>query len=310
MVKTNTKHQNSSTHTSMTKFVYFIVYIFVADAASTAHDDTAVVAEAEINSLDGSTTTTVVNNNNNNSSWNSLMKQIFGGGGEKDGGGNTSSSSSASDSNDDDGGIFESIGEAVVPTYTHTEECRSQDGEQNECSSSDQKQHNEELAENAESIWKFLGIAAGKKDDDQPQGQKTTKEAESAVEQEGEEDESTMTMDAWQSVLLQARKYHAERQKTGDSTPFEEKVHAVYNVFTRIVEQFKNQFGKLQLEKFNFMQLWYVLQNEERLKDPVYKRQQHRFFDPISEDQALELADALYLNGVAYSDSCEEIEYY
>mmetsp|Transcript_24944 Transcript_24944/g.59272 ORF Transcript_24944/g.59272 Transcript_24944/m.59272 type:complete len:105 (-) Transcript_24944:2544-2858(-) len=76
MVKTNTKHQNSSTHTSMTKFVYFIVYIFVADAASTAHDDTAVVAEAEINSLDGSTTTTVVNNNSNNSSWNILMKQI------------------------------------------------------------------------------------------------------------------------------------------------------------------------------------------------------------------------------------------
>ncbi|KAL3908309.1 MAG: hypothetical protein SGILL_008531, partial [Bacillariaceae sp.] len=145
--------------------------------------------------------------------------------------------------------------------------------------------------EEAQSIWDYL--------------RPTTSEDDSKARDKAPED----SLDMWEHVLLKAREYQAV-QRGSDPTSLKEKIDVIAAAIQKASDQMNRTFDGLDLKKFDLVGAWYASQREEQNKDPIWKRQQHRFLDPLKEEQALALADAMYLNGVAYADTCDEIEDY
>lgn len=78
-------------------------------------------------------------------------------------------------------------------------------------------------------------------------------------------------------------------------------------------EQMQKTFGDMQnelWERFNLLQLTYFLQHEESVKNPVWKRRQHRFMTPLPVSEAVQLGDGLFLSHLAYVDDCHLIQEY
>ncbi|KAL3912550.1 MAG: hypothetical protein SGILL_006836 [Bacillariaceae sp.] len=174
---------------------------------------------------------------------------------------------------DDNKPLFESLGEE---TETETKEEAAM------------------KTEEAESIWNLMFP-------------KTT-DTDRNKDQEKRTDEET-NLGTWEQMLLKAKE-HQMQQKGSDVTSFTDNIQILKKAFDKVKDQMDRAFDGLDLSNMDLLQAWYVSQAEEHNKSPVWKRQQHRFQDPLQEEQALALADALYLNGLAYADTCAEIEHH
>lgn len=132
---------------------------------------------------------------------------------------------------------------------------------------------------------------------------------ENKVAEKEKGETSSAAADSWEKILMMARQHQIVQNAAGEAS-WDEKLKFIMSAFERVKQQFDVAFDGLDLNKFDLIQLWYALQHEERKKNAVFKRQQHRFQKPLDLDLALELGDAAYLNALAYADTCEDIEYY
>ena len=83
----------------------------------------------------------------------------------------------------------------------------------------------------------------------------------------------------------------------------------ITDALTNAMEQLKKAFGDI-LDEINpsiAISLNFFLATEDALKNPSWKRQQHRFYEDVSKEMILEMHDALYLSQVAYMNSLEAI---
>jgi Lipase (class 3) len=112
--------------------------------------------------------------------------------------------------------------------------------------------------------------------------------------------ESTM----WEDVLL-------TRFKTSKQTMLEDsvgiKMERFKATFAEMSTQLQRTFQHVPIDRLNLLQVYYAMQNEEAIKDPVWKRRQHRSMPDLKEKEAIALFDGMYLSYLSYVESCADV---
>jgi Lipase (class 3) len=112
--------------------------------------------------------------------------------------------------------------------------------------------------------------------------------------------ESTM----WEDVLL-------TRFRTSKQTMLEDsvgiKMERFKATFAEMSTQLQRTFQHVPIDRLNLLQVYYAMQHEESIKDPVWKRRQHRSFPDLKEKEAIALFDGMYLSYLSYVESCADI---
>lgn len=99
----------------------------------------------------------------------------------------------------------------------------------------------------------------------------------------------------------------ASTQSTEESLSIQTLVDIFLSSSKRVHEQLERTF-KDQLVDLNPIQLYYHMLQQESEKDSVWKRRQHRFLTPVTEETAtIPMADGLFLSQLAYVDTCDHI---
>lgn len=72
--------------------------------------------------------------------------------------------------------------------------------------------------------------------------------------------------------------------------------------------QLKNSFGDVveNLDSSIFFSVMYYVMQEDAIKNPSWKRRQHRFYPSVTKEFVLEVHDALYLSKLAYVNSVDD----
>jgi hypothetical protein len=70
----------------------------------------------------------------------------------------------------------------------------------------------------------------------------------------------------------------------------------------------KKYIGSIDLRKLSPTAIMYYLEREDEMKNPSFKRRQHRFCPGIKMSQINELYDCLQLANLSYADTAEEIK--
>jgi len=93
-----------------------------------------------------------------------------------------------------------------------------------------------------------------------------------------------------------------------ESEPLEQLIEIFWTAAKRVHKQLENTF-KDALEQFslNPLQAFYHMQQQEIEKNSVYKRKKHAFMPPLTLEQAIPLAEGLFLSQLAYVDTCDHV---
>ena len=108
------------------------------------------------------------------------------------------------------------------------------------------------------------------------------------------------------SLLERVRQLSEEDQSSVVSGPDFLKI--MQEALTKALGQMKNTFGEIMdtADASIAFAMMYYLAQEDALKNPSWKRRQHRFNEPVSKEIVVELHDALYLSQLSYVNSVEE----
>lgn len=108
------------------------------------------------------------------------------------------------------------------------------------------------------------------------------------------------------TVLEKARTFVSS--ENFHETKSEKDLETLRQEFNRVLDQLKGSFGHLGLDQVSPLSFLYLLEREESIKTPSWKRRKHRYLESPDYDTAHAGHDALYLAELAYVDSVEEIK--
>ena len=94
-----------------------------------------------------------------------------------------------------------------------------------------------------------------------------------------------------------------------ESEPFDQLVAIFWNATKRVSIQLENTFKDAFAQfTLNPLQAFYHMQQQEALRNSVYKRRQHAFMPKLTLKQAVPLADGLFLSQLAYVNTCNHVQ--
>jgi hypothetical protein len=94
-------------------------------------------------------------------------------------------------------------------------------------------------------------------------------------------------------------------RETKDSLPDIIKLISEYR--GKMTEVAKKYFGSINLNKLSPSAVLYYIEREDEVKNPSWKRRQHRYMPELKIDKIHELNDALKLAQLCYADTADEI---
>jgi Lipase (class 3) len=112
--------------------------------------------------------------------------------------------------------------------------------------------------------------------------------------------ESTM----WEDVLV-TRFMTSKQTMLEDSVGI--KMERFKATFAEMSTQLQRTFQHVPIDRLNLLQVYYAMQHEESIKDPVWKRRQHRSLPDLKEKEAIALFDGMYLSYLSYVESCADV---
>jgi hypothetical protein len=109
-------------------------------------------------------------------------------------------------------------------------------------------------------------------------------------------------------ALMSSARNAAQSGGIQDTAGFSELLSLMEIVSDKIEPILKDHFGHIDFSYFTPTSLWYYLEYEDEVKNPSWKRVQHRFHKGIDVRTVEDLNDALMLADLSYADSPEELK--
>ena len=110
---------------------------------------------------------------------------------------------------------------------------------------------------------------------------------------------------AFKALLDRVRQLNEEDQSVVSGADF---LKIMQEALTKALDQLKNTFGEIMdtADASIAFSLMYHLAQEDAVKNPSWKRRQHRFNEPVSKEMVVEMHDALYLSQLSYVNTVED----
>ena len=128
---------------------------------------------------------------------------------------------------------------------------------------------------------------------------------------DGKKDDKTRKPDI-QSILEQARRVSQMTIGSDDEKDYATThvIEVLHSTFLQVMDQLKETFESIidEIEGFITISLLYYLGEEDKKKNPTWKRQQHRFYEGVTKEQIKMLHDGLYLSQLSYVNSVKEFQ--